>query len=114
MAGPCRLIESSAYLLMRCQVLLFDLPDEEGDSSPMSVLQELFGDQLGEYFGAAVLAEDVTGDGLADLLVGAPLHSTQQQGDAGRVYVYVNLGEVSAGPQGGISVLERLTGERLG
>ena len=82
-------------------MLLFDLPADEGDSTaPMSVLQELFGEQLGEYFGAAVLAEDVTGDGLADLLVGAPLHSTHQQGDAGRVYVYVNLGEVRWGADG--------------
>ncbi|XP_052120141.1 integrin alpha-PS3-like isoform X3 [Frankliniella occidentalis] len=55
--------------------------------------KEMFGEQFGEYFGAAVLAEDVNGDGLADLLVGAPLHSTAQAGDQGRVYVYLNQGE---------------------
>ncbi|KAE8750422.1 hypothetical protein FOCC_FOCC002716, partial [Frankliniella occidentalis] len=82
------------------KVLLFELPDEAvepgsatADSTRMSVLQEMFGEQFGEYFGAAVLAEDVNGDGLADLLVGAPLHSTAQAGDQGRVYVYLNQGE---------------------
>ncbi|KAK3924920.1 Integrin alpha-PS3, partial [Frankliniella fusca] len=80
------------------KVLLFELPDEAEATEPgggtrMSVLQEVYGEQLGEYFGAAVLAEDVNGDGLADLLVGAPLHSTAQAGDQGRVYVHLNLGE---------------------
>lgn len=76
------------------QVLLFELPDHAtGDAAEMVALHEAAGDQLGEYFGAAVLAEDVTGDGLADLLVGAPLHTTPERGDEGRVYVYVNGGE---------------------
>lgn len=76
-------------------MLLFELADDvAGDAAEMLLLQEESGDQLGEYFGAAVLAEDVTGDGLADLLVGAPLHTTPQRGDEGRVYVFVNVGEV--------------------
>ncbi|KAJ1530274.1 hypothetical protein ONE63_005196 [Megalurothrips usitatus] len=76
------------------KVFLFDLADGVADSGDgMAVLQELSGEQLGEYFGAAVLAEDVTGDGLADLLVGAPQHTTAEAGDAGRVYVFLNLGD---------------------
>ena len=39
----------------------------------LHLLQQLEGDQLGEYFGGAVLAVDLTGDGLADLVVGSPL-----------------------------------------
>ncbi|XP_034246868.1 integrin alpha-PS5-like [Thrips palmi] len=76
------------------KVLLFELADDAaGDAAEMTPLQEVLGEQLGEYFGAAVLAVDVTGDGLADLLVGAPLHTRPERGDEGRVYVYVNDGE---------------------
>lgn len=71
------------------QVLLFELPRNN-----MTVLQELVGDQLGEYFGAAVLATDVNADGLADLLVGAPLYSSARAGDEGRVYVFLSDGRV--------------------
>ncbi|XP_037076274.1 integrin alpha-V-like [Pollicipes pollicipes] len=57
------------------------------------VLSERVGDQLGEYFGAAVLAVDVNADGLSDALVGAPLASPAGGGgDEGRVYVYINDG----------------------
>ena len=66
--------------------------------SQLSVQLELNGTQLGEYFGASILAVDLTLDGKAELLVGAPQHSLQsemgknlgQTGDEGIVYFYVN------------------------
>lgn len=48
---------------------------------------------MGEYFGAAVCAVDLNNDGLDDLLVGAPFYSkssTNNEGDEGAVYVYIN------------------------
>lgn len=57
------------------------------------------GSQIGEYFGSAVLAIDLNNDLLDDLLVGAPFYNTQpdmiaRSGDEGKVYVYLNRGDV--------------------
>ncbi|KAM5151875.1 integrin alpha-4 [Mantella aurantiaca] len=58
----------------------------------MLILQfEAEGKKLGSYFGASVCAVDLNGDGLSDLLVGAPMQSTIRE--EGRVYVYMNDGE---------------------
>ncbi|XP_040213577.1 integrin alpha-4 [Rana temporaria] len=58
----------------------------------MLIMQfEAEGKQLGSYFGASVCAVDLNGDGLSDLLVGAPMQSTVRE--EGRVYVYMNAGE---------------------
>jgi hypothetical protein len=73
--------------------LLFDF--FPGQDSQLNIRLELNGTQLGEYFGASVLAVDLTGDGKAELLVGAPQHSLQPElgdrtGDEGKVYFYLN------------------------
>lgn len=65
----------------------------------MRILLELTGTQLGEYYGASLLAASLNMDGLDELLVGAPQHSltsdgSPSSGDEGRVYVYVNQGGV--------------------
>ncbi|XP_075685648.1 integrin alpha-4 [Rhinoderma darwinii] len=54
------------------------------------ILFEAEGKKLGSYFGASVCAVDLNGDGLSDLLVGAPMASTVRE--EGRVYVYMNNG----------------------
>ena len=51
--------------------------------------------QLGSYFGSVLCAVDVNGDQLDDVLVGAPLYSTNIT-EEGRVYVYLNKGSVCA------------------
>ncbi|KAL8183565.1 UNVERIFIED_CONTAM: hypothetical protein K2H54_045044, partial [Gekko kuhli] len=56
----------------------------------LPILTELKGKKLGSYFGAAVCAVDLNGDGLSDLLVGAPMHSKVRE--EGKVYVYINSG----------------------
>uniref|UniRef100_A0A670XYA6 Integrin subunit alpha 4 n=1 Tax=Pseudonaja textilis TaxID=8673 RepID=A0A670XYA6_PSETE len=56
----------------------------------LSIVSELRGKKFGSYFGATVCAVDLNGDGLSDLLVGAPMHSKVRE--EGRVYVYLNSG----------------------
>lgn len=55
----------------------------------LEVIQELEGKQVGEYFGAAVCVLDVNGDGLDDVIVGAPHYGSTKTWDQGRVHVYV-------------------------
>ncbi|XP_063218578.1 integrin alpha-9-like [Bacillus rossius redtenbacheri] len=69
---------------LRGKVFVFGLAARE--AGPLAVRAEAAGRQLGEYFGAALCAADVDGDGLDDLLVGAPRRSLQR--DEGRVYVF--------------------------
>lgn len=51
-------------------------------------------EQFGEYFGASLCTVDFDGDGLDDVVVGAPLFSSDMYPDVGKVYVYVNRGKV--------------------
>lgn len=57
------------------------------------------GTQLGAYFGYSVCASDVDGDGLQDLVVGAPLFTeldnNEGKYETGRVYIYYQGQEVS-------------------
>lgn len=48
--------------------------------------------QLGEYYGYSIVAADLTGDGFDELLVGAPMYSTANDPEVGRVFVYRNSG----------------------
>uniref|UniRef100_A0A6I8RN54 Integrin subunit alpha 4 n=1 Tax=Xenopus tropicalis TaxID=8364 RepID=A0A6I8RN54_XENTR len=60
------------------------------EEKQLVILFEAGGKKLGSYFGAAVCAVDLNGDGLSDLLVGAPMQSTIRE--EGRVFVYMNTG----------------------
>lgn len=53
------------------------------------------GEQFGEYFGYAVLAEDINNDGLTDVIISAPQHRVSGLHDDGAIYVFVNQGRVS-------------------
>lgn len=54
------------------------------------------GEQMGSYFGYAVATTDINSDGMADLLVGAPMFMVRGSGgrleEMGRVYVYMQRG----------------------
>ena len=59
-------------------------------------LLHLEGSQSGEYFGASLLALDLNGDGLDDLLVGAPMYCSPAKkdvSDEGRVHVFLSTGQ---------------------
>ncbi|XP_063226281.1 integrin alpha-PS5-like [Bacillus rossius redtenbacheri] len=77
---------------LRGKVFVFALPARE--SRPLDVRVEKVGEQLGEYFGASLCVADLDGDGLDDLLVGAPHYSLREPGgtawDEGRVYVFLS------------------------
>ena len=45
---------------------------------------------MGEYYGFSLAAVDLNGDGLDELLVGAPMYSPTGSPEAGQVYVYQN------------------------
>ncbi|KAH8407473.1 hypothetical protein KR222_001829 [Zaprionus bogoriensis] len=50
------------------------------------------GEQFGEYFGYAVLAEDLNGDNLTDIVVSAPQYAFEESHDNGAIYVFLNKG----------------------
>ena len=62
------------------------------EEQELDILVERSGEQVGEYFGSSVVAADVNNDGLADLVVGAPLYSLTDTPDQGAAYIYRNNG----------------------
>ncbi|MPC80945.1 Integrin alpha-11 [Portunus trituberculatus] len=73
------------------QVLVFDFAKYE--NSDLLVKKEMKGEQLGEYFGSALTAADINGDGLSDLVVGSPMYSLPNVADVGifRTYLSSNV-----------------------
>ncbi|XP_037370808.1 integrin alpha-5 [Talpa occidentalis] len=63
------------------------------NGSDIRSLYNFSGEQMASYFGYAVAATDVNGDGLDDLLVGAPLLMARtadgRPQEVGRVYIYL-------------------------
>ncbi|XP_047487979.1 integrin alpha-7-like isoform X1 [Penaeus chinensis] len=68
------------------KVLLFAFPRVE--EMGLYVIYEWVGTQIGENFGASLAAADINGDGLSDLVVGAPMFFTPDATDMGKVVVY--------------------------
>uniref|UniRef100_A0A182QF12 Integrin alpha-2 domain-containing protein n=1 Tax=Anopheles farauti TaxID=69004 RepID=A0A182QF12_9DIPT len=58
--------------------------------NPFDHVVSLQGEQFGSGFGSSLVAADVNGDGLLDLIVGAPNYFNRT--DGGAVYVYLNRG----------------------
>ncbi|XP_060064928.1 integrin alpha-V-like isoform X2 [Ylistrum balloti] len=57
----------------------------------MSSIRNISGEQIGAYFGYAVAVEDLDGNKLDDIIVGAPFYSdysSTKSYDTGRVYIY--------------------------
>ncbi|XP_032066195.1 integrin alpha-5 [Thamnophis elegans] len=63
------------------------------NGSDIRPLYNFSGEQMAAYFGYAVAAMDINGDGLDDLLIGAPLFMEKTEGgrvqEVGRVYIYL-------------------------
>lgn len=70
------------------KVFIFTFPQLESES--LNILAEWQGTQLGEYFGAALVAADINGDGLSDLVVGSPMYSLPDMPDIGQIKVYLS------------------------
>ncbi|CAO1409381.1 unnamed protein product [Diamesa serratosioi] len=57
--------------------------------------KSFLGFQNGDYFGYSLLVEDFNNDGLPDLVVSAPLYSTDKSHENGAVYIYLNAGKMN-------------------
>lgn len=53
--------------------------------------------QMGEYFGYALVSEDFNGDNFYDIAIAAPLNAKDGSYENGAVYVFENLGETATG-----------------
>ena len=57
----------------------------------LNIIRNITGEQVGAYFGYALAVQDLDGNNLDDIIVGAPLYSnytSKDSYDTGRVYVY--------------------------
>ncbi|XP_064410832.1 integrin alpha-8 [Latimeria chalumnae] len=70
-------------------------------SEDMTSIQNFTGEQMASYFGYIVSVSDVNGDGLDDILVGAPLfmnrESESKPKEIGQVYLYLQNGPFNFG-----------------
>ncbi|KAM8862945.1 integrin alpha-5 [Spinachia spinachia] len=69
------------------------------NGTDLKTITNYTGEQMGSYFGYAVATTDINSDGMADLLVGAPMFmvrgSDGRLEEMGRVYLYLQRGPVS-------------------
>jgi hypothetical protein len=80
----------------------------------------LFGRASGDHFGDALAAGDITGDGIADLLIGAPDSDSKDRIDAGAAYALAGgkdlAGEIDLAADGirALTVVGAEAGDHLG
>lgn len=54
-------------------------------------------EQMGEYFGYALVSEDFNGDKFCDIAIAAPFNAKKDSYENGAVYIFENLGEAASG-----------------
>ena len=67
-------------------------------NSNLTNLNNITGGQIGAYFGYSVASGDLNGDGLDDVIVGAPMWTNYEvmgKYETGRVYIVYQNAEVS-------------------
>lgn len=71
---------------------MFDIVKQEGsDRDIIKVYHTLQSQEMGEYFGYALVAEDFDNDGFDDLAIAAPFHKKNRDSyDNGAVYIFKN------------------------
>lgn len=74
--------------MTRGKVFIYQFPSSSNRNKQLLMKGIFNGEQYGEYFGSALTACDVNGDGRDDLIIGAPFWS--KLSDEGRVYAYVS------------------------
>uniref|UniRef100_A0A336MXS4 CSON002754 protein n=1 Tax=Culicoides sonorensis TaxID=179676 RepID=A0A336MXS4_CULSO len=80
------------------KVFIFDFVEVQNNfvrDKTMKIYREFESQQMGEYFGYSLLAEDINNDGYPDLLIGAPMHSKNSYFESGAVYIYLNTGKLT-------------------
>ncbi|XP_068127872.1 integrin alpha-1 [Hyperolius riggenbachi] len=66
------------------QVIIYEM-----NGTDIQIIQTLYGEQIGSYFGSVLTTVDVDGDSISDiLLVGAPMFMGSEKQEQGKVYVY--------------------------
>ncbi|KAK3108854.1 hypothetical protein FSP39_017291 [Pinctada imbricata] len=72
-------------------------------------IRNITGEQIGAYFGYSVAVEDLNGDKLDDIVVGAPLYSNYESVnsyDNGRVYIYYQTSKRKFRPRKKFDILD--------
>jgi hypothetical protein len=89
----------------------------EGVTEPWSLGPTWWGEQVGAGAGRALVCDrDLTGDGVVDLVIGAPFHDGEAGADSGRTYILDGAVLPATSPLGeaAIAVLEGTAGAWLG
>ncbi|XP_049829405.1 integrin alpha-PS5-like isoform X1 [Schistocerca gregaria] len=76
-------------------------------SSQQQIIDTLRGETVTEYFGASITVCDVNGDGLDELIVGAPFFSVNK--DEGRIYVFTRSNSMKS-----MKLYQKIDGQNSG
>lgn len=88
-------LASSKHFLNGYVAILTVINSSQYTRSQIVYTEWIFGTQFGSYFGSVLASADVNGDGLQELIIGAPFYNTRYSSDSfdeGCVFIYTNKG----------------------